>query len=75
MGVETDLEYNLKFFTQFIIHPTKTGAILPSNEKLCELMTDIADLNDVSTVVELGYAIGARALRAAKVGVARNRPK
>ncbi|HML94788.1 MAG TPA: methyltransferase domain-containing protein [Thermodesulfobacteriota bacterium] len=58
MGVETDLEYNLKFFTQFIIHPTKTGAILPSNEKLCELMTDIADLNDVSAVVELGSGTG-----------------
>ncbi|WP_453978369.1 nucleotide exchange factor GrpE [Brevundimonas sp. Marseille-Q4549] len=29
----------------------------------------------VATVVEPGYAIGARALRAAKVGVARNRPK
>jgi phosphatidylethanolamine/phosphatidyl-N-methylethanolamine N-methyltransferase len=58
IGVETELEYNLKFFTQFIIHPTKTGAILPSNERLCELMTDMADLNDVSTVVELGSGTG-----------------
>lgn len=57
-GVETELEYNLKFFTQFIFHPTKTGAILPSNEKLCELMTDMADLGNVSTVVELGSGTG-----------------
>lgn len=57
-GAETGLEYNLKFLTQFIIHPTKTGAILPSNNKLCELITDTADLQNVSTVVELGSGTG-----------------
>jgi len=58
MSAESQLEYNLKFFTQFIIHPTKTGAILPSNEKLCGLMTDISDLDKVSSVVELGSGTG-----------------
>lgn len=58
MSAETDLVYNLKFFTQFIIHPTKTGAVLPSNDKLCNLITDTADLNNVSTVVELGSGTG-----------------
>ncbi len=58
MSAETELEYNLKFFTQFIIHPTRTGAILPSSDKLCDLMTDTADLPNVSTVIELGSGTG-----------------
>lgn len=58
MSVENQLEYNLKFFTQFIIHPSKTGAVLPSNDRLCELMTDIADLKQISTVIELGSGTG-----------------
>ena len=58
MSTDTELEYNLKFFTQFIINPARTGAILPSSDKLCELMTDMAGLNDVSTVIELGSGTG-----------------
>jgi phospholipid N-methyltransferase len=57
-GSETELEFNLKFVTQFINHPTKTGAILPSSDKLCELMTDMAELNNVSTVIEFGPGTG-----------------
>jgi phosphatidylethanolamine/phosphatidyl-N-methylethanolamine N-methyltransferase len=57
-SADTELAYNLKFITQFIFHPTSTGAILPSGDKLCELMTDIADLPNVSTVIELGSGTG-----------------
>lgn len=54
----TDLEQSLKFITQFITHPTKTGAILPSSNKLCELMTEIAEVDKVSTIVEFGPGTG-----------------
>jgi phospholipid N-methyltransferase len=57
-GADTGLEYNLKFFTQFIINPARTGAVLPSSDGLCEYMTDLAGLNDVSTVIELGSGTG-----------------
>ena len=57
-GNETDLEHSIKFVTQFITHPTKTGAILPSSDKLCNLMTDMAELHDVSTVIEFGPGTG-----------------
>jgi len=58
LSADTGLEYNLKFFTQFIINPARTGAVLPSGDRLCELMTDLAGLNDVSTVIELGSGTG-----------------
>lgn len=54
----TDLEQSLKFISQFITHPTKTGAILPSSDKLCELMTEIAEVEKVSTIVEFGPGTG-----------------
>ena len=57
-GADTGLEYNLKFFTQFIINPARTAAVLPSSNGLCEYMTDLAGLNDVSTVIELGSGTG-----------------
>jgi phospholipid N-methyltransferase len=57
-SADTGLEYNLKFFTQFIINPARTGAVLPSSDGLCEYMTDLAGLNDVSTVIELGSGTG-----------------
>ena len=57
-GADTGLEYNLKFFTQFIINPARTGAVLPSSDGLCEYMTDLAGLQDVSTVIELGSGTG-----------------
>ena len=53
-----ELEFNIKFVTQFITHPTKTGAILPSSENLCELITDMAELPKVSTVIEFGPGTG-----------------
>jgi phospholipid N-methyltransferase len=58
LSADTGLEYNLKFFTQFIINPARTGAVLPSSDGLCEYMTDLAGLNDVSTVIELGSGTG-----------------
>jgi len=58
LSADTGLEYNLKFFTQFIINPARTGAILPSGDSLCELMTDLAGLNYVSTAIELGSGTG-----------------
>ena len=58
LSADTGLEYNLKFFTQFIINPARTGAVLPSSDGLCEYMTDLAGLQDVSTVIELGSGTG-----------------
>ncbi|HVY56070.1 MAG TPA: methyltransferase domain-containing protein [Thermodesulfobacteriota bacterium] len=58
LSADTGFEYNLKFFTQFIINPARTGAVLPSGDKLCEYMTDLAGLDGVSTVIELGSGTG-----------------
>lgn len=55
---ENELEVNLKFLTQFLIHPTKIGAIAPSNDKLCEMVTDMAELDKVSSVIEFGPGTG-----------------
>ena len=44
ISAENELELNIKFLTQFLIHPTKIGAVAPSNNKLCDLITDLADL-------------------------------
>ncbi len=54
----TELEFSLKFLTQFITHPTKTGAILPSSDELCDLMADLAGIPKVSTIVEFGPGTG-----------------
>lgn len=55
---ENELEVNLKFLTQFLIHPTKIGAIAPSNDRLCEMVTDMAELDKVSSVIEFGPGTG-----------------
>ena len=57
-GAENGLEYNIKFFTQFITHPTKTGAILPSSDKLCNMMVDLAGVSEASTIIEYGPGTG-----------------
>lgn len=58
INAETELEVNIKFLTQFLIHPTKIGAIAPSNNKLCDMITDMAELPKVSSVVEFGSGTG-----------------
>lgn len=55
---ENELEVNLKFLTQFLIHPTKIGAIAPSNDKLCDMITEMAELNKISSVIEFGPGTG-----------------
>ncbi len=58
INVETELEVNIKFLTQFLIHPTKIGAIAPSNNKLCDMITDMAELPKISSVIEFGSGTG-----------------
>ena len=53
-----ELELNLKFLTQFLIHPTKIGAVAPSNNRLCDMITDMADLPQISSVIEFGSGTG-----------------
>lgn len=48
----------IQFIKQFILHPTKTGAIAPSFEGLAELITDSADLFKASAVLEFGSGTG-----------------
>ena len=57
-SAETDLEFHIKFLAQFIIHPTKTGAIAPSSDALSQFITDMAELGNVSSVIEFGSGTG-----------------
>jgi phospholipid N-methyltransferase len=58
ISAENELELNIKFLTQFLIHPTKIGAVAPSNKRLCDLITDMADLPNISSVIEFGSGTG-----------------
>jgi len=58
ISAENGLGINIKFLTQFLIHPTKIGAIAPSNNKLCDMITDMAELPQISSVVEFGSGTG-----------------
>lgn len=58
ISAENELGINIKFLTQFLIHPTKIGAIAPSNNKLCDMITDMAELRKVSSVIEFGSGTG-----------------
>ena len=58
ISAENELEVNIKFLTQFLIHPTKIGAIAPSNNKLCDMITDMAELSQISSVIEFGSGTG-----------------
>lgn len=46
------------FLKEFITCPKKTGAIAPSSDRLSELITDIADLSNASSVFEFGPGTG-----------------
>lgn len=48
----------LDYLKQSFIHPTKTGSLAPSSEKLCELLTETARLQNASTVIEFGPGTG-----------------
>lgn len=47
-----------RFIKQFVSNPRSTGAIYPSSEKLCELVTDAAEIRDSQTLIELGSGTG-----------------
>ncbi len=47
-----------KFFGEFILHPTKTGAIAPSSEFLARTMVEWIDLPKAKTVLEYGPGTG-----------------
>lgn len=48
----------LDYLKQSFIHPTKTGSLAPSSRRLCELLTDTAELQNASTVIEFGPGTG-----------------
>ena len=58
ISAENELGVNIKFLTQFLFHPTKIGAVAPSNNKLCDMITDMADLPKISSVIEFGSGTG-----------------
>ena len=58
IGAENELEVNIKFLTQFLIHPTKIGAVAPSNDLLCDMITDMAECEKISSVIEFGSGTG-----------------
>ncbi len=47
-----------RFFRHFIASPTQTGALLPSSTGLARLITDEANIESASAVVELGPGTG-----------------
>lgn len=47
-----------RFIKQFVSNPRSTGAIYPSSEKLCELVTDAAEIREALTLIELGSGTG-----------------
>ncbi len=49
----------LHYLIQSLSHPKKTGSITPSSKKLSNLITDKAQLNKLSIVVEFGSGNGA----------------
>ncbi len=48
----------MQFFKQFIRYPGLTCAVTESGEELAELITDVAELSQASTVVEFGPGTG-----------------
>ena len=48
----------LAFMTQFILHPSKIGAIAPSSTNLAAQMTEPIDLNHTKVIVEYGSGTG-----------------
>jgi len=49
---------SLQFLKQFVLHPTRTGALLASSDGLAKLITDSAELEDTEVVVEFGSGSG-----------------
>ena len=47
-----------KFFGEFVLHPTKTGAIAPSSPFLAKMMVSWADLRNAGAVLEYGPGTG-----------------
>lgn len=47
-----------RFLLELVKNPTRTGSIAPSCEELCELITDMAELNNLQTVIEFGPGTG-----------------
>lgn len=48
----------LSFIQQFVLSPRRTGAIYQSSSKLADAITDYANLDSVSSVIELGSGTG-----------------
>jgi phosphatidylethanolamine/phosphatidyl-N-methylethanolamine N-methyltransferase len=47
-----------KFFAEFVLHPTKTGAVAPSSQYLARVMVQWIDLPGAKTVLEYGPGTG-----------------
>lgn len=48
----------LRFLKQFVFSPHVTGAVAASSEGLSNLITDVAELSEASTIIELGAGTG-----------------
>ncbi len=49
----------IKFIKQFILHPRRTGAIVPSSPDLAKAMLEHVDFSKAKQIVELGPGTGA----------------
>jgi phospholipid N-methyltransferase len=49
----------IKFIKQFLLHPRRTGAIMPSSPDLAEAMLEPVDFAKANHIVELGPGTGA----------------
>ncbi len=49
----------IKFIKQFILHPRRTGAIMPSSPDLAKAMLEPVDFSKAKQIVELGPGTGA----------------
>ncbi len=47
-----------KFLAEFLLHPTKTGAVAPSSQRLARTMVEWIDLPRAQTVLEYGPGTG-----------------
>ena len=48
----------MQFLRQFVLYPSKTGAVAASSQRLSDLITDTAQLSNASVVIEFGSGTG-----------------
>lgn len=51
-------QHGYHFLKEFLVRPTRIGAVAPSSPRLCKRMVDMLDLRDAKVVVEYGPGTG-----------------